>query len=114
MRTWGCEGDFGFWIADFGFQIQSKIRNPKSKMYSPLLLDLHHLRHPRRVSAVLEGGGEEDLDDAADVLFPEQLGAEAEDVTVVMFTGAAGGDLIVDQGGADAVNLVGGDGHADA
>src|SRR5690606_22857807 len=44
----------------------------------------------------------------------EQVGGHADDVGVVMAAGDLGGDVVVDQCGADAVDLVSGDAHADA
>jgi len=79
-----------------------------------LLLDLAELLDAADVTAVAESGGEEDLDDVADLVFAEQVGAEAQDVAVVVLAGAAGGDLVVNECGADATDLVGRDGHADA
>lgn len=66
------------------------------------------------VAAVGEFGGEEDFHDAADLFFAEEVGAEAEDVAVIVLAGAAGGEFIVDEGGPDALHLVGGDGHTNA
>src|SRR5690242_7334609 len=67
-----------------------------------LLLDLAELLDAADVTAVAEGGGQEDLDDVADLVFAEQIGAEAQDVAVVVLAGAAGGDLVMDEGSADA------------
>ncbi|MCY2951537.1 MAG: hypothetical protein NTU53_06115 [Planctomycetota bacterium] len=44
------------------------------------------------VAAFAEGGGEEDLDDFADLAVGEEIAAEAEDVAVVGFAGDASGD----------------------
>ena len=66
------------------------------------------------VAAFAARGGQEDFDDLADLVFGEQVGAEAQDVAMIVFAGAVGGDLIVNQAGADVVHFVGGNGHTDA
>ena len=50
----------------------------------------------------------------AHLIFAQKVNPQADDVTMIMLAGDAGGDFIVNQGGADAIDLVGGDGHADA
>src|SRR6185312_7170643 len=79
-----------------------------------LLLDLGELLHAAVMSAVSKSGREEDLDDLSDVLFAEQVGAETQDVAMVVLARPAGGHFVVGEGGADASHFIGGDGHADA
>jgi hypothetical protein len=61
----------------------------------------------------LKGRAQENRDDIADLLFADQVGAEAEHVAVIVLARPAGGELIVDERGAHAVDLVGSDAHAD-
>jgi hypothetical protein len=65
------------------------------------------------MAAVAEGRGEERLGDFADFGVVQEIGAETENIAVIGFPGEASGDLIVSEGGADATDLIGGDGHAD-
>lgn len=88
--------------------------SPSARPVALLLLDLGHFLHASDVAALAEGGGEEDLGDLTDGFFTEKVGAEAEHVTVIVFARPAGGDFVVNQGSSNVVNLVGGDGHADA
>ena len=44
----------------------------------------------------------------------QEVGGKAEDVGVVVRAGESGGEFIVGDGSADALDLVGGDAHADA
>ena len=66
------------------------------------------------MSAFAAGGGHEDFHDFTDLVFAEEIGAEAQDVAVIVLAGAMSGDLIVNQTRADVFHFVGGDGHADA
>jgi hypothetical protein len=60
------------------------------------------------------GRGEEVAHDLVDDGGVHDAGAEADDVGVVVGAGHAGFEGVVALGGADAVDLVGGDAHADA
>lgn len=66
------------------------------------------------MTAVTERCVQKDLDDLTNLVFAEQIGAEAKDVAVIVLPGTAGGDFVVDEGGADASQFVGDDRHADA
>ena len=54
------------------------------------LLQLADLIEAPGVAAVGEMGVEEDLDDLADLVFAEQVGAEAQDVAVVVLAAIGG------------------------
>src|SRR3954467_1668606 len=72
-----------------------------------VFFDLLQLLDPADVPGVAELGAEEDLDDLPDLLLAEQIGAEAQDVAVVVLARPAGGHLLVDQRRADAADFIG-------
>lgn len=64
------------------------------------------------VTAALEGGGEEDVDDVAGFLVGNEAGGEAEDVGIVVATGEVGELHVPAEGATDALVLVDGHGYA--
>src|ERR1043165_4488773 len=60
------------------------------------------------LAAALEGGFHAGLNDVLDEALAEEVGGEAEDVGVVVGAADLRGELIVGDGGADALELVGG------
>src|SRR5258706_11790716 len=74
--------------------------------FALVLLDARHLLDTARVTAVAEGGTQENLDDLSDLIFTEQIGAEAENVAMIVFAGAPGRDFIMDQRGANPSDFI--------
>src|SRR6266496_2777087 len=93
-----------------------KNRNASSCFMSScfILLYLHHLFHAFGMPARRPRRRQKNLHDMPDLIFAEQVGAEAEDIAMDFLARQTSGDLIVRQRGADALDLVGGDGHPDA
>ena len=71
--------------------------------------DVAELVEAGLVATALELGGEEDVDEAEGEGVGQLAGAEGEDVGVVVEAAHAGRPLVVAQGGAGAVDLVGRD-----
>jgi hypothetical protein len=66
------------------------------------------------MAAAGKRGLEEDIDQGRGALFVQIAGTEGEDVGVIVFADEADFVLGIGRSGADAFDLVGGDGHADA
>lgn len=88
-----------------------ELRIPSS---AAALLQRRDLRHALGVAVAAGSGGEEGAHGVEQLRLGEHLGAEADHIGVVVFA-RVGGALRVPAGrGADAGELVGGDGAADA
>src|SRR4051812_50104302 len=66
------------------------------------LFKLLELLDASGVSAFTERGCQKYADDLADFVFVEQIGAEAQDVAVIVLAREAGGGFVVGGGGAGA------------
>ena len=60
-----------------------------------VLLKLLEFLHAPGVATFAEGGGQEDTDDLADLVFVQQIRAQAQHVAVIVLAGKPGGDFIV-------------------
>src|SRR5205085_881690 len=67
-----------------------------------------------RVPAALEVGRQPDAHHAVDQLLAEQVRRQTKDIRVVVPPTHLGGDAVVTGRGANVLDLVGGDAHADA
>ena len=85
--------------------------------YSPVvagLLELQDLVEAAFVAAAFEFGFHPDADEPLGAAGAQEVAGEAEDVEVVVTAAELGRDFVDAGAGADAGELVGGDGHADA
>ena len=60
-----------------------------------MLFQLGDFFHAAIVPAIGEFGREKNFNDLAELIFAEQVSAQAQDVAMIVLAGAAGGDFIV-------------------
>ena len=66
------------------------------------------------MAAALEGRVQKQVHDLHGQARPDHAAAQGQDITVVVAAGHLGGEAVAAQGAADALDLVGRHGHADA
>src|ERR1700722_16809666 len=72
----------------------------------PAFFEFSELLHSPGVSAVGEFGNQKNLDNIANLIFTQKIGAQAEHIAMIVLTGSPSRDFIVSQCGTDAVNFI--------
>src|SRR5258706_13017051 len=79
-----------------------------------VLLKLLELLHAPSMPAFAKGSGQKDIDDLANLVFVEQIRAQAQHIAMIVLSRKPGGDFIVSESRANAADFVGRHRHADA